>query len=162
MTFQKDCKVLGPFFEEAAGMALPVAATCRSTSARNSSRVDFARYRLEQDRLAVDLVRELAVGVVDERDAIGHAGAEVGAGRAEHHDRAAGHVLAAMVADAFDNSGSAAVADAEALAGSTGREQDPPVAPYRIVLPAITCGVSKGAARGGRMAISPPAMPLPT
>src|SRR5215203_6800800 len=85
-------------------------------------RVGLARYRLQQDGLAVDLARELAVGVVDERDAVCHAGAEVRAGRAKNHDSTAGHVLAAVVANAFDDRGGAAVANTEALAGATGGE----------------------------------------
>ena len=44
-------------------------------------------------------------------------GGEVAAGPAEHDDAAAGHVFAAVVADAFDDRVRAAVADGEALAG---------------------------------------------
>ena len=36
-------------------------------------------------------------------DAAAHAGGEVPAGAAEHDDAAAGHVLAAVIADAFDD-----------------------------------------------------------
>ncbi len=72
--------------------------------------------RLELDHLVVDERREHAGGVVDERDAAGHAGAEVASGRAEHHDATTGHVLAAVVTDALDDRGRAGVADAEPLA----------------------------------------------
>ena len=41
---------------------------------------------------------------------------EVAPGRAEHDDAPAGHVLAAVVADALDDRGRAGVAHAEALA----------------------------------------------
>ncbi len=58
----------------------------------------------------------MSVGVVHERDAARHPGREVAAGRPEHDDAAAGHVLAAVVADAFDDRGRARVAHAEALA----------------------------------------------
>ena len=43
--------------------------------------------------------------------ASGHAGAEIQAERAEDEDDAAGHVFAAVLADAFDNRESAAIAD---------------------------------------------------
>src|SRR4051812_22521621 len=88
--------------------------------------VDFVRYLLEQDRLAIDLARELAIGVVDECSPVGYPGAEVGAGRAEHHHPPTGHVLAAMVPDTLDNSRGAAITDAEAFAGTTGRKQASP------------------------------------
>ena len=44
-----------------------------------------------------------------------HAGREVATRRAEDHDPAAGHVFAAVVADAFDDRMGAAVADGESL-----------------------------------------------
>ena len=50
-------------------------------------------------------------------DAAAHAGSEVAAGRAEHDDAPAGHVLAAVIADAFDDRQGAAVAHGEPLAG---------------------------------------------
>src|SRR5215210_3332490 len=83
-------------------------------------------HRLEQDRLAVDLAGELALRIIDERGAVGHARAEVGAGRAENDNQAAGHVLATVVANALDNRRGAAVADTEALSSATGREQSAP------------------------------------
>ena len=46
-----------------------------------------------------------------------HAGGEVAAGLADDDDATAGHVLAAVIADAFDDGVRARVADAEALAG---------------------------------------------
>ena len=57
--------------------------------------------------------------------ATAHAGREVAAGRAEHDDAAAGHVLAAVVTDALDDRGRAGVADAEALAGLAAQEDLP-------------------------------------
>src|SRR5262249_13603565 len=51
----------------------------------------------------------------------GHAGAEVHAAAAEHDDDAAGHVFAAVVADALDDGERAGVAHAEAFAGAAGR-----------------------------------------
>ena len=65
----------------------------------------------------LQLLREVAVLVVDVGDAARHAGGEVLAGRPEHDHPAAGHVLAAVVADRLHDRVDAAVADAEALAG---------------------------------------------
>ena len=50
-------------------------------------------------------------------DAARHAGCEVAAGLADDDDDAAGHVFAAMVADAFDDGDRARIAHGEALAG---------------------------------------------
>ena len=44
-------------------------------------------------------------------------GREIPPGPSEHDDAAAGHVLAAVIADAFDDGERAAVADGEPLAG---------------------------------------------
>ena len=46
-------------------------------------------------------------------------GREVAPGPAEHDDAPAGHVFAAVVADAFDDGDGAAVANGKALAGDT-------------------------------------------
>ena len=63
------------------------------------------------------LQRDLKVAVLieDVRQSAAHAGGEVAPGLAQHDDGAARHVLAAVVADAFDDRGGAAVADREAL-----------------------------------------------
>ena len=68
------------------------------------------------DHVRVAQLGELAVVVVDVGDAAAHAGGEVAAGRADDDDAAAGHVFAAVIADAFDDRVRAGVADAEALA----------------------------------------------
>ena len=52
-----------------------------------------------------------------------HAGREVAPGRAEHDHHAAGHVLAAVVADALDDRGRAGVADREPLADPAAQVQ---------------------------------------
>ena len=73
---------------------------------------------LEPDHLRIYSGRRNRPGVVEHvGDATGHAGGEIAAGRAQHDDPPAGHVFAAMVADAFDHRVDAAVADAEPLAG---------------------------------------------
>ena len=58
---------------------------------------------VEVDHLLVEALFEQSVDVIDVGDAAGHAGGEVAAGLAEHDDLAAGHVFAAVVADAFDD-----------------------------------------------------------
>ena len=74
-------------------------------------------------------------------DAAAHAGGEVAAGPAEHDDASAGHVLAAVIADAFDDGERAAVADGEAFAGdaaevrlAAGRAVERDVADEDVVL----------------------------
>ena len=56
-------------------------------------------------------------------DPAGHAGGEVAPGRSEHDHAPAGHVLAAVVADALDDGHRAGVADAEALADLAAQER---------------------------------------
>src|SRR5437764_1784384 len=79
--------------------------------------------RLELDHLGVALRREGAVGVEHVRDAAAHARREVAASRTEDDDAAAGHVLAAVVADTLDHRVHARVADAEALARQPAEER---------------------------------------
>ena len=67
--------------------------------------------------------RKSSVLVVDVGDAAAHAGGEVAPGRAEHDDAAAGHVLAAVVADALDDRVRARVAHGEALAREPAEER---------------------------------------
>ncbi len=73
---------------------------------------------LEGDHVEVAASRELAGLVEDERGAPAHPGGEVPPGRADHDGDAAGHVLAAVVADPFDDGQRPAVPDAEPLAGA--------------------------------------------
>ena len=67
--------------------------------------------------------REGAVLVEHVGDAAAHAGGEVAPGAAEHDDAAAGHVLAAVVADALDDRVRARVAHGEALAREAAEER---------------------------------------
>src|SRR3954469_14338297 len=71
----------------------------------------------------VDAPAQCAVLVEHEREAAAHAGGEVAPGRAEHDDAPAGHVLAAVVADALDDRVRARVAHREALAGAAAEER---------------------------------------
>ena len=81
--------------------------------------------RVEADELLVAAAVEAAVLVEDVGDAAAHAGGEVAAGAAEDDDVTAGHVLAAVVADALDDRRHARVADREALAGEPAEERLP-------------------------------------
>ena len=94
-------------------VALPVAASSFSAAVC----ADSAEQRLERDHRGVAALSERAVGVEDVRDAAAHARREIASGAAEHDDRAARHVLAAVVAGALDHRARAGVAHAEALAG---------------------------------------------
>src|SRR5947209_20363786 len=77
----------------------------------------FVEHRLELDHGEIATPREPAVLVKHIGDAARHAGREVAAGRAEHDHDAAGHVLAAMIAGAFDHRDGTRIAHREALAG---------------------------------------------
>ena len=83
--------------------------------------------------------------------------------RAEHDDAPAGHVLAAVVADALDDGEHARVAHGEALAGEAAEERaagrravEHGVADDHVVLRRRRCGP-----RAGSTASTPPDMPLP-
>ena len=90
-------------------------------------------------------------------------GGEVAAGRPEHDDAAAGHVLAAVVADALDDGVRARVAHREALAGEPAEER---AAARRAVEDGVAddhvlLGDEGGVRSGGRTASVPPERPLP-
>src|SRR5437660_1758964 len=72
-------------------------------------------FQLDHAHVAARL--ELPVLVQDEGDPAGHPGREVPSGPAEDHDHPAGHVLAAVIAGAVDDSPRAAVADGKSIAG---------------------------------------------
>ena len=72
--------------------------------------------RLEIHHLTVAARANVPRDVEHVGDAAGHARGEIPAGPAEHDDAAAGHVLAAVIADALDNGERAAVAHGEPLA----------------------------------------------
>ena len=74
-------------------------------------------------RSTISLFSRVVVQVEHVGRAAGHAGGEVAADRPEDDDGAAGHVLAAVVADAFDDGGRAGVAHREPLADETADER---------------------------------------
>ena len=78
---------------------------------------------LEADHLEVAVVLQFPVRIEDPGDAAAHAGREVAPGRPKNHGAAAGHVLAAVIADPLDDRAGARVADAEALRGAAAEER---------------------------------------
>ena len=77
---------------------------------------------LDVHHLRVDARGELVVLVEHIGDAARHARGEVAARGAEHHDAAAGHVFAAMVAHGLDDGVHAGVAHGEAFARHAAHE----------------------------------------
>src|SRR6185437_13282502 len=120
-------EVLGHDGDEPGKQALPVLEhVTRAGAARERGMAlyhpaharDFLRVLqlLDRHHLRVDLAREVPRLVEHVGDAARHAGAEVAAGGAEHQHVAAGHVLAAVIADRLDDRIGAAVAHGEPLA----------------------------------------------
>src|SRR5262245_40096526 len=81
-------------------------------------RLLFGRHGCKIDNGEVAAAREVAGLVEDVGDAARHAGGEVAPGRADDQDDAAGHVFAAMVADALDHGDGTGIAHGEALAAN--------------------------------------------
>ena len=79
----------------------------------------------DADELRIVAALELRALVENKSQAVGHPRAEVPPGLAENHGQASGHILAGVVADAFDHRDGAAVADRESFAGAPGGEQPP-------------------------------------
>src|SRR5689334_3071182 len=80
-------------------------------------------FRSQKSFVVASVAEECGSLVVDPGQPAGHAGAEVDAGCAEDNGKAAGHVFAAMIANAFDDREGAGVADCEALASASCREE---------------------------------------
>src|SRR6185436_15112620 len=72
--------------------------------------------RLELDLVLIAETREPSLRVPDIGNAARHAGREIAPGIADHDDDAAGHVLATMVAGAFDDRDGTGIAHRKALA----------------------------------------------
>ncbi len=123
MTFQVWAMVCCQLASRRLAWAEWVRAMCCSIRSRISASSGSSSDGALEDDVLVGAAPELLLLVDDEGEAVGHAGAEVAAGRTEHDDGAAGHVLAAVIADAFDDRRGAAVADREALAGLAGHEE---------------------------------------
>src|SRR5690606_20721210 len=74
-------------------------------------------YRLALDNDQVAAPGEISLLVEHIGNAARHAGSEIAPGAAEHDNDAAGHVFAAMIADAFDNCDRTRIPHGKALAG---------------------------------------------
>ena len=113
-----------------AARGLPVRSRWRSRRARTTPHQLRFDQRLQIDAgLVAAARREVALIVVDIRDAAAHACGKVAAGLAEHNDGAVGHVLAAVIANAFNHRRRAGVANRKALAGDAVQEDLAAVAP---------------------------------
>ncbi len=80
------------------------------------------QHRLQRHHRRVAAAGEAAVRIEHVGHAAAHARGEIPAGLSQHHDGAAGHVFAAVIAGALHHRGDARVAHAEALAGDAGEE----------------------------------------
>src|SRR5262245_8354226 len=74
------------------------------------------RFRGNEIRVEVFAGDKCSIDIVDPREPSGHAGTKVHTGLAEHCNEAARHVLAAMIAHAFNDSSCAGVSYSETLA----------------------------------------------
>ena len=93
-----------------------IVSTPRSQSMSSSSSVSMSTISWFMRRYSV------RSGIPHEREPAAHPGREVAAGRAEDHGASAGHVLARVIADAFDHRGRARVAHAEPFADDAADE----------------------------------------
>src|SRR2546427_7741049 len=80
---------------------------------------------LEADKLGVVAALEVVGGIVNERDTVRHARAEVAPDFAQDDGDASCHVLAGVVARSLDHGRGSAVAHAEAFSRAAGGEQAP-------------------------------------
>ena len=96
--------------------ALPVHSAWRRIRSRSDVLIFLLVDRFQIDHVEVAERVEQLMLVEDVGDAAAHSGGEVSAGASDDDHRAAGHVLAGMIADAFDDGHGAAVADGESLA----------------------------------------------
>src|SRR5437763_1467643 len=78
---------------------------------------------LGADELRVEAQGQRAGGIEDVRDSAAHARSEVEADLSDHDDASCGHVLARVVAGAFDDGRRARVPNGEALAGTACAEE---------------------------------------
>ena len=85
--------------------------------------VFFAQHREQIHHFHVAPAGKRVVAIPHIGEAAAHARREIPPGRAENHDAAAGHVFAAVIADAFHNGLRAAVADGEPLADHAAQVQ---------------------------------------
>ncbi len=83
---------------------------------------------------------------------------------ADHDHAAAGHVLAAVVADALDDGGRPGVPNREALAGDAAEERTPRgrAVQHGVADDHVLLGDERPRRRAGEWRATPPERPLPT
>ena len=101
---------------------LPVSRTMLLENGAKRLGIAFAQASHRRCRLGNPGV-ERAFGVPHVGDAARHAGTEVATDRPEDHCRAAGHVLASVIADPLDHGQPTGVPNTEPLAGRPGHEE---------------------------------------
>ena len=110
-TFRDGATCLdGVLFEQLADQLLVSFFACAKNFDANEVEMEFL------------FLHEFASRIPDEREAASHAGAEIRSGRSKHDHRASGHVLAGVIAHAFDNCCCSGVANGEAFSGAPSRE----------------------------------------
>src|SRR6185436_16674634 len=77
----------------------------------------LGKHRLEVDHRRIAALLEIAIDIEHVRESARHAGGEVAPGQAEHGHRAAGHVLAGVIAHALDYRARTGIPHAEPLSG---------------------------------------------
>src|SRR5450759_4927624 len=81
--------------------------------------VIFLIHVFESDHVAVAQTVELLSLVEHERGSTAHTGREIPPGWSQHHDGAAGHVFAAVIAHALHPRAGATITNGEALSGDS-------------------------------------------
>jgi len=74
------------------------------------------------NHLGVELREEVLVNIEDVGNTAGHASSEVATGAAQNDDTTASHVLATVVTDTLNDSGSTGVTDSKSLSSDTAEE----------------------------------------
>ncbi len=114
-------------------------ATCRSIRSRTSGHVAGVVESSRSTIARLQRAAERSVRVEHVRDAAAHAGGEVAPRPAQHDDAPAGHVLAAVIADALDHRRCAPLLRTAKRSPARPRTNaSPPVAPYSATLPMMT------------------------
>ena len=138
-----------------------------ATSEPVSSRcwtISFLRFKISigwyerVDHLGVEQRR---VEVEEVANAARHAGSDIAPGLAEYHSDAAGHVLATVIAQAFDHAIAPELRTQKRSPTCPRMNSSPDVAPYAITLPAMMLSAATNrAVRAGRTTMRPPESPL--
>ena len=116
VSFDQDFQPLGVERQHVAHAAVLDGGCTLAWRARLVTGAGSHRHRIQQDHRAIAEVLEDAFRIVDIGNATRHAGCEIAPSLAQHHDNPAGHVLAAMVADAFNDGDGARIAHRKPLA----------------------------------------------